>query len=239
MAALQRPELSLIGIPLELRIKIFEHLFADLIEELSDNLFAAFQVYDNAYNYTASYMESHVGRTGLTPILYTCKQIHAEALSILCEQADIVVNVLGGDDDPNDQERAAVRFPEGSRYLGFARNLKVNFLFDQPADQYIRRLSRFLDVIQNGGNLRSLKIFIDVSSTIDRSAADHIMNTLGALKMPGKSVKVYLGQVDEAVLSDEQLTLLLDSIDGHKMRRGHNQPGPTYYGDESDSETTE
>lgn len=37
---------TLLGIPLELRIRIYEHIYADLINELSDNIFAVLSFYD-------------------------------------------------------------------------------------------------------------------------------------------------------------------------------------------------
>ena len=95
---------TLMGLPAELRVKIYAHLFDDLIEELSDNLFAVLQLYDHIYDYTAPYLESHVGRTGLTPILRTCKTIHEEALTVLCQRAEFVVNVVG-DDDTDDEQK--------------------------------------------------------------------------------------------------------------------------------------
>lgn len=101
-------------LPLELRLKIYEHLYADLISELSDNLFGVFALYDSLYDYTQSSLESHVGKTGLTTLLYTCKQVHDEAIRVLCSEAEFVLNIMG-DEDGNDKERDDVRLPESSQ----------------------------------------------------------------------------------------------------------------------------
>ncbi|KAI1082102.1 hypothetical protein F5B20DRAFT_47305 [Whalleya microplaca] len=238
MAALQKPEPSLLGIPVKLRLKIFETLFTDLIEDLPDNLFAVFEIYDCIYDHTANYVgrDGRRCRSGLTPILSTCKQIHTEALPVLFEHAEIVVSVTCA----NNQRRGDIRFPGSCRYFGYARHLKVNFLFDQPGidwhpdralDDYVRLLNKFLGVIENGRNLRSLQIYIDIdgetgrpsTDELVREATDVILNTLAALRLPGKSIQVYNG-MSEFLLSEERLSLLLDAIKGVKMRCSPRDP---------------
>lgn len=217
--ALARSTPTLLGIPLELRIRIYEHIYADLIAELSDNLFAVFGFYDHLYDYTSAYLDSHVGKTGLTtPLLYVCKQMYQEALSVLCEQAEFVVNIMGHDDS-KDVERAEVRFSEGSRHLDFVRNLKVNL---QPAlgsttsdprqTRFVARIAKFLDLIQHGVNLRSLQVHL--SSSIGAAPMEGILTAVETVKTRGNSIKVYVGDVSEDILSDERLTLLLDAING-------------------------
>jgi len=240
---------TLLGIPTELRIRIYEHLFTDLIEELSDNLFAVFSLYNHLYNYTSAYLDSHVGRTELTPILQTNRQIHGEALSVLCEQAEFVIDVSGGDDS-DDEERAAIRLSEAAchQVLAFARNLKVNIQPDPchddssgNADRLIHRCVRFLDAIQNGANLRSLKLFVNApGEMLGKESMDRILDTLTVLRTRGNSIQVYLGNVGEEQVSDERLTLLLDAINGDNMGRGHNALEPSRWGDgESDMDSDE
>lgn len=101
-------------LPVELRLKIYEYVYADLIDELSDYLFGVFGLYDSLYDYTRSSLESHVGKTGLTALLYTCKQVHDEALQVLCGEAEFILNIMG-DHDSNDEERQEFRFSEASR----------------------------------------------------------------------------------------------------------------------------
>ncbi|KAK5629511.1 hypothetical protein RRF57_005226 [Xylaria bambusicola] len=101
-------------LPLELRLKIYEYFYADLISELSDNLFGVFTLYDLLYDYTPSFLESHVGKTGLTALLYTCKHVHDEAIQVLYSETEFVLNIMG-DDDGDDEERADFRLPEGSQ----------------------------------------------------------------------------------------------------------------------------
>jgi hypothetical protein len=112
-------------LPVELRLRIYEHLYADLINELSDNLYGVFSLYDFMYDYTSASLESHVGTTGLTTMLYTCKKVHDEALETLCNKAEFVVNVMG-DDDSDDEERIDIRFSEASRRKS---NLKCSVLW--------------------------------------------------------------------------------------------------------------
>lgn len=259
--------LALLKIPAELRLKIFRYLFTDLIDELSDNLFAVFQIYDHMYDYTGSYLESHVGRTGLTPILYTCKQIHDEALPILCELSEFVVN-LGGDDDSDDEERISVRLSQLTQHLRFARNLKLNLLpkDDVTNERFLRRLDGFLDAIHHGENLRSLKILINVDwhigsfNSISRESLDLVLAKLEALKTQGHCITIYLGKVSEEQISNERLTILLDTIGGYvsdknlpfieggimqgteltfnrnSMGRDHPDLAPSYWDDDEESE---
>ncbi|KAJ6568957.1 hypothetical protein B0H19DRAFT_1256648 [Mycena capillaripes] len=247
MASLQQDanyQPTLLGIPTELRIRIYEHLFTDLIEELSDNLFAVFSLYDHLYNYTSAYLDSHVGRTELTPILRTNRQIHDEALSVLCEHAEFIIDVSGGDDS-DDEERAAIRLSEAGcqQVLAFARNLKVNIQPESSgdADRFIRRCVRFLDAIQNGANLRSLKLFVNApGEMLGKESMERILDALAVLRTRGNSIQVYLGNVGEEQVSDERLTLLLDAINGDNMGRGHNALEPSRWGDgESDMDSDE
>ncbi|KAK3374821.1 hypothetical protein B0H63DRAFT_549100 [Podospora didyma] len=217
---------------------IYEELFRDLIDELSDSLFAAFTIYDNIYDYTASHMESHVGKTGLTPILRTCKQVHNEALSLLCEKAEFVVTIMD-DEDLQDKERSPIRFSAGSHHLGFARNLKVNFSLGRQAsncDHFRDRILRFLEMIDYGKNLPSLSIvlFDFLPPCFDAEEVDKILCCLGTLKTKGRSINVYLGNVNEVQLSDERYTLFLDAIDGNNMGRDHHALLPTHYESEVD-----
>ncbi|KAJ4391852.1 hypothetical protein N0V93_005472 [Gnomoniopsis smithogilvyi] len=236
---------TLLGIPLELRIRIYEHLYIDLIAELSDNLFGVFSFYDHLYDYTSAYLNSHVGKTGLTtPLLYVCKQIYQEALSVLCEQAEFVVNIMG-DDDSKDVERAGFRFSEGSRHLDFVRNLKINLqpalgatINDPRQTRFVARIAKFLDLIQHGANLRSLEIYL--SNSINEAASmEGTLTAIKTVRTTGNSIKVYVGDVSEDILSDEHLTLLLDAINGDNMGRGHPPLEPNYYLGEEDSEVIE
>ncbi|KAI1349892.1 hypothetical protein F5Y01DRAFT_287929 [Xylaria sp. FL0043] len=226
---------TILDIPLELRFKIYEHFYADLISELSDNLFGVFSLYEALYDYTRSNLESHVGKTGLTALLYTCKQIHSEALQVLCNEAEFVLNIMG-DDDGNDEERADVRFSEGSRLLEFARNLKVNLdpFSDETTERFVNRIHRFLEAIGRGVNLRSLKIRISGTGLEDPRSLDQILSALSTLQTAGNRVEVYVGDVAEGMLSDERLCLFLDAINGIDMGRDHHPLEPKHYDGEED-----
>ncbi|KAJ4418838.1 hypothetical protein N0V82_005284 [Gnomoniopsis sp. IMI 355080] len=226
---------TLLGIPLELRMRIYEQIYADLIAELSDNLFGVFSFYDHLYDYTSAYLDSHVGKTGLTtPLLYVCKQMYQEALSVLCEQAEFVVNIMGHDDS-QDGERAGIRFSDGSRHLDFVRNLKINLqpmlastlTTDPRQTRFVARIAKFLDLIQHGANLVSLQIHI--SSSIGVASLEGVLSAVETVRTKGNSIKVYVGDVSEDVLTDERLTLLLDAINGDNMGRGHSPLEPSYY----------
>lgn len=213
------PASTLVGLPLELRIKIYQHIYTDLIAELSDNLFGVFIFYDNLYDYTSANLESHVGKTGLTtPLLYVCKQMYEEALSVLCEQAEFVVTIMGHEDD-KDNERAGVCFSRGSRHLDFVRHLKINLqpiadpANDEPEQpRFVARIARFLELIQHGANLVSLKIHIPTS--IGPGSVEGVLTALETIRTTGNSPKIYLDSISEEILSDERLTLLLDAING-------------------------
>jgi len=202
-------------IPLELRLEIYDRLLEDLIDELSDNLFAVYQFYDHVYDYTASYLESHVGKTGLTNFLLTNRQIYAEALPRLCDHAEFVVTVLGGEDE-RDEERANFRFARGIRHLDLARKMKVNFA---PAasglGMFLSRVRQFLQMIQNGENLRCLEVIIDPPTDLDSQSLDQILTQLEVLRIvDGRPIHVYLREVTEEQLSNERFARFLDAING-------------------------
>ncbi|KAI0430357.1 hypothetical protein F5Y09DRAFT_307923 [Xylaria sp. FL1042] len=226
---------SILDIPPELRFKIYEQLYADLISELSDNLYGVFSLYEVLYDYTRPSLESHVGKTGLTALLYTCKQIHKEALQVLCNEAEFVLNI-GGDDDGNDEERADFRFSEGSRLLEFAKNLKVNLepLSDETNERFVNRVHRFLEAIKHGVNLRSLKIRISGPGLRDPRSLDQILSALSTIQTAGNRIEVYVGEVAEGMLSDEQLSPFIDVINGINMGRGHHPLEPNHYDGEED-----
>ncbi|KAI1421400.1 hypothetical protein F5Y12DRAFT_767890 [Xylaria sp. FL1777] len=225
------PGSGLLGIlPLELRLQIYEHFYADLISELSDNLFGVFSLYEFLYDYTQPSLESHVGKTGLTPLLCTCKQIRNEAIQVLCNEAEFVLNIMG-DDDGNDEERADFRFSEGNRLLECAKNLKVNLepLSDETNERFVNRIQRFLEVIDHGVNLRSLKIRISGLQLRDPRSLDQILSALSTLQTAGNSIEVYLGEVADEVLSADRLDLFVDTINGINMGRGCHPLEPDHY----------
>lgn len=220
-----RPTPSLMGIPLEIRLKIYQHIYTDLIAELSDNLFGVFIFYDHLYDYTSANLESHVGKTGLTtPLLYVCKQMYQEALTVLYEQAEFVVSIMGHE-DIKDNERAGVCFSDdgsgstSSRHLDFVRHLKINLepvadpAQDEPEQtRFVERITKFLNLIHHGANLRSLEIHIPTS--IGPGSVDGVLTALETIRLAGNSVKIYLDSISEEVLSEERLSLLLDAING-------------------------
>ncbi|TGJ87413.1 hypothetical protein E0Z10_g1327 [Xylaria hypoxylon] len=202
-------------LPVELRLKIYEFFYADLISELSDNLFGVFSLYDFLYDYTRSSLESHVGKTGLTTLLYTCKQVRNEALQVLCNETEFVLNIMG-DDDGNDEERAEFRFSEDSRLLEFAKNLKVNLepLSDGTNERLVKRIHRLSETINHGVNLRSLKIRVSGPNIGNPQSLDDMLLALSTLKTAGNRIEVYIGEVAEEVLSTERLVLFVDTING-------------------------
>ncbi|KAI1108935.1 hypothetical protein F5Y14DRAFT_456537 [Nemania sp. NC0429] len=193
-------------LPVELRLKIYEYVYADLIDELSDHLFGVFVLYDSLYDYTRSSLESHVGKTGLTALLYTCKKVHDEALYILCGEAEFILNIMG-DDDSDDGERQEFRFSEDSRLLAFAKNLRVNLepLSDETNERFVNRIHRFLRLINNGANLRSLQIRISCPKLGDPESLNGILLALSDLRTMGNRITVYIGDMAEEVISDDHL----------------------------------
>ncbi|KAI1367766.1 hypothetical protein F5Y08DRAFT_297542 [Xylaria arbuscula] len=223
-------------LPLELRLKVYEYFFADLISELSDNLFGVFALYDSLYDYTQASLESHVGKTGLTTLLYTCKQVHDEAIRVLCSEAEFVLNIMG-DEDGDDKERDDFRLPEGNQLLKFARNLKVNLepLSDATNGRLVRRIHRFLAIIDNGANLRTLKLRISGPNLTDSRTLDEILSALSTLRTR-KRIEVAVGEVPEEILSDERLHRFVDAIDGIYLGRGQHPLEPNHYDGEDDDD---
>ncbi|KAI1344187.1 hypothetical protein F5Y15DRAFT_105728 [Xylariaceae sp. FL0016] len=228
-------------LPPEIRLNIFELLYADLISELSDNLFGVFQIYDCLYDYTASHLVSRVGKTHLSDILHVSRGIHNEALRVLCDQSEFVVNLVGRDDS-DDQERAAFRFSQGSKHLSFVRNLKVNVEphSNSTADRFVGRISAFLDAIGHGAILRSLEIRISAgdSEKVSSRSMDRILGALQALRTNGRRIKVYLGDVTEGQLSNERFGLFLKSLAGawSDMGRNHPELEPKHWEEEEDDD---
>ncbi|KAI1306397.1 hypothetical protein F5Y03DRAFT_406086 [Xylaria venustula] len=222
-------------LPLELRLKIYEYFFADLISELSDNLFGVFSLYEYLYDYTQPSLESHVGKTGLTALLYTCKQIHNEAIQVLCNEAEFVLDIMG-DDDGNDEERGDIRFSDGNRLLEFVKNLKVNLepLSDETNDRFVNRIHRFLEMIDYGAKLRSLKIRISTPKLSEARSLDQILSALSKIRTAGNRIEVYLGEVEEELLGAEGLSLFIKQINGIDMGRGHHPLEPSHYDGEED-----
>ncbi|RWA03147.1 hypothetical protein EKO27_g11958 [Xylaria grammica] len=205
-------------LPLEIRLRIYEFFYADLISELSDNLFGVFSLYDFLYDYTRSSLESHIGKTSLTTLLYTCKQVHNEALQVLCKEAEFVLNIMG-DDDSDDEERAELRFSKDSRQP----------LSDGTNERLINRIHRFLEAIDHGVNLRSLKIRVSSPNLANPQSLEHILFALSTLKTGGNRIEVYLGEVAEEMLGVQRLDLFIDTIHGVNMGRGHHAFEPSHY----------
>ncbi|KAI0444709.1 hypothetical protein F4803DRAFT_572698 [Xylaria telfairii] len=222
-------------LPVELRLKIYEFVYADLINELSDNLFGVFSLYDFLYDYTRSSLESHIGKTGLTGLLYTCKKVHDEALEVLCGQAEFVLNIMG-DDDGDDEERTEFRFSKGSRLLGFAKSLKINLepLSNATNARFVNRIHHFLEMINYGSNIRSLQIRITGPNLTNPECLNQILLALSKLRTMGNRIDVYVGELTEELLSAESFNLFLGTINGVNMGRGHHALEPSHYDGEED-----
>ncbi|KAI0402707.1 hypothetical protein F4802DRAFT_574805 [Xylaria palmicola] len=225
-------------LPVEIRVKIYELVFADLISELSDNLFGVFSLYDFFYDYTQPSLESHIGKTGLTTLLHTCKRIHDEALEVLCNQAEFVLNIMG-DHDSDDEERADCRFSEDSRLLEFAKNLNVNIEphSDDTNERFVGRIKRFLDIIDCGANLRSLTIRISGPSLENPQSLDDILLALSKLRTAGNPILICIGELTQEVLSSDRLDKFVDTVGGINMGRGHHVLEPTHYEGEGEKYT--
>ncbi|KAI1267311.1 hypothetical protein F5Y18DRAFT_379841 [Xylariaceae sp. FL1019] len=227
-------------LPAEVRIKIYECIFDDLIEELSDNLFGVFYLYDSLYDYTGSHHQSHVGKSGLSLPLFTCKQMHDEAFKVLCEKAEFVVNLMG-DDDEEDKERVDVRLPPDTQILRYASHLKVNVEpeFDKTIDRFVARIERFLSMINDGTSLRSLTIRIESGKLASPESMEKILEALTKLRKTRKNFQVCLGDVPEELLSAERFGELLTTLKA--TSNGRRQPAlePNHYEYEDDEDDDE
>ncbi|KAI0166624.1 hypothetical protein GGR57DRAFT_447328 [Xylariaceae sp. FL1272] len=226
-------------LPAEVRIKIYECVFDDLIEELSDNLFGVFYLYDNLYDYTGSHHQSHVGKSGLSLPLFTCKQMHDEAFKVLCEKAEFVVNLMG-DGDEEDKERVDVRFPPGTQILRYASHLKVNVEpeFDKTINRFVTRIERFLSMVNNGVNLRSLIIRIESGKLQNSESMEKILGVLMKLQKTRKKFEVCLGDVPERLLSEQRFSEFLAALKatGNGRRQPALEPNHYEYEDEEDDD---
>ncbi|KAI0460555.1 hypothetical protein F5B21DRAFT_519285 [Xylaria acuta] len=203
-------------LPVELCLKVYEFVYADLTSELSDNLFGV-SLYDFLYDYTRPSLESHVGKTGLTALLYTCKKVHDEALEILCRHAEFVLNIMGDDDNDYAEQKSSGSPNAADVILEFVKSFKVNLepLSDASNGRFVNRIHRFLEMINYGANVRSLKIRITGPSLTNPESLNQIIRALSKLHTPGNRVGVYLGEVTEELLSADSLDLFLNTINGH------------------------
>jgi hypothetical protein len=100
--------------------------------------------------------------------------------------------------------------------LEFARNLKVNLepLSDETNGRFMGRLQVFLERINGGVNLRSLRIRINGPNLKIPESLNNILSVLANLQTAGRSIEVCIGEVSEDVLSINQLEAFTDSING-------------------------
>lgn len=99
------------------------------------------------------------------------------------------------DDDREDEERASVRFSEGSSHLDFARNLKINLQPNSDSatgpryTRFVARVATFLDLIQHGANLRVLELHIGdrVGTVAEMHGILTAVNTVRTMGSPSKS----------------------------------------------------
>lgn len=89
------PKATFLGIPPEVRLEIYNHLFSDIAASLGPRLLFEYHFCDKTHEIT---MDTHrflggARTTGITPMLRTCKTILKEALSFLYNHARFVVSL--------------------------------------------------------------------------------------------------------------------------------------------------
>ncbi|KAF3766773.1 hypothetical protein M406DRAFT_350246 [Cryphonectria parasitica EP155] len=182
--------------------------------------------------------------SGLTSLLRVNTRVYGEALEALCEHAEFVLTIKGRPDADSDKRNLYTRIDGVGPHLAFATRLKMNLVPNEilsldestglttipdtagTQDRLLARLEAVLEAIAPAGRLRSLEIFIDRSCLLTRDSArlilDMLQERLGA--RPHKetcTVKIYLGDISEEDITDEQLDKLVSAVNGKSMGRGH------------------
>ncbi|KAK5629512.1 hypothetical protein RRF57_005227 [Xylaria bambusicola] len=99
--------------------------------------------------------------------------------------------------------------------LKFAKNLKLNLepLSNETNERFVSRVQRFLEVIDYGASLHSLKIRVS-GPTLSAQSLGRILSALSALHTTRYRTEVYIGEVSEEALNEERLAHFIDAIDG-------------------------
>lgn len=100
--------------------------------------------------------------------------------------------------------------------MEFAKNLRVNLepLSDETNERFVNRIHRFLGLINNGVNLRSLQIRISSPKLEDQESLNQILFALSDIRTIGNRIEVYFGDVADEVINDDSLKSFINKING-------------------------
>ena len=176
---------SLMGVPAEIRLKIYENFFDD---HLHGDLRTVFQLYNNLYDYTTfsapSRSNSHLG------ILRTCRAIHHEATDCLYSKVKIIVCVMGMKMPYHFPRRSPIGRPENIGFWRSVRRLELNIFLETGCHNkrvVLERIHRLAEqALENGRHLKKLRVVI--SSPEDEALPywyEDVVDALKVLKVRG------------------------------------------------------
>ncbi|KAJ4419664.1 hypothetical protein N0V82_004859 [Gnomoniopsis sp. IMI 355080] len=221
--------------PPRLSCKVFRHykLDREAVMLSMNPQFKAWHQKDKEFG-ARIYAGENPFRSSVTSILLVNRTIYFEAISVLYEHAEIVINLRNGSDflEKHNNPESEPFYPrfEGVKLtpLSFVRILKLNIWLDgmesSNSPKIIQRLDFLMDALGNCSSVESLEIFIDGGGTDDRRQVSKVVEVLKTrlLLRPKKnlhSALISLGKVSAQDYSPEQFDLFLKAIHGEDMGR--------------------
>lgn len=170
-------------------------------------------------------------RSGITSILLVNRTIHVEAIEILYEHVEIVINLYSSKGDDHLAERNRLEgVPSYPRFEGvqlapfrLVRRLKLNIWLDNKeygaSDTLFQRLERLLEVLEDCSRLTLLEIFVDGSCAADSGQFSRSMQVLKMRLLPITQKRICptlisLGKVSLEEYSSDEYAVFLEAIHG-------------------------
>nr|OQO28914.1 hypothetical protein B0A51_03934 [Rachicladosporium sp. CCFEE 5018] len=175
------PTASLSGLPPELRLRIYKHLFAGLP-------WHNFMYVDHhgKMRTAPTWMYPHPRYIENSAITLKCRLIHEEASPILWQHPVLLLHVSY---DPRGREdSSAFRFTDMKHFCHVRRAMFFYAELDETVsdEEYVARVKELMGDVQYGANFDAIHIAVGDLHTHDYSRVEQTMEIFGEMKCFGK-----------------------------------------------------
>ncbi|KAK5120219.1 hypothetical protein LTR85_006425 [Meristemomyces frigidus] len=190
------PTASFLGLPLELRQEIYDHVFG------SEERWVVYHIHAHVYDLTApNYFQNKRTAPGSLGVLRTCSQVYEEASNLFYASSKVTACIRPPVATAWSKSSISLGLVKNMRLWQFVRNLELTIQLEPKIDllAYLQRISGFITVIGFGAQLRKLRIVLQVAEDEALPAyTEKFIDTLAQLQVENWDVSVCIdGDLEE------------------------------------------